>query len=256
MNFYPFHIGDYISHTNHLSDAEDLAYRRMIDLYYQSEQPFYDSLTVARRIRATVEVVEIILHEFFDFEDDGAWHNKRIDEEIAKYHDRLTQASKAGKASAEARFNKRSTSVQPTKNQEPLTKNQDNKKATSVACPPDVNEQIWNDWLQLRKSKKASVTQTVINGARKEAEKADLTLEGFLEIWCLRGSQGLEASWIKPEEKAGKQFFKSPANDKSWMFSNEGIVAKANELGVRSEGLSYQQLKEKCVFVMTQRQLQ
>ena len=130
------------------------------------------------------------------------------------------------------------------------------KKATSVACPSDVNEQVWNDWLQLRKSKKASVTQTVINGARKEAEKAELTLEGFLEIWCLRGSQGLEASWIKPEEKAGKQFFKSTANDKSWMFSNEGIVAKANELGVRSEGLSYQQLKEKCVFVMTQRQLQ
>jgi uncharacterized protein YdaU (DUF1376 family) len=123
MNFYPFHIGDYISHTNHLTDEEDLAYRRMIDLYYQSEQPFNDSSTVARRIRSSVEVVDAILGEFFTFEDDNLWHNKRIDEEIAKYHGRLEQASKAGKASAEARLNKRSTPVQPTKNQEPITKN-------------------------------------------------------------------------------------------------------------------------------------
>jgi uncharacterized protein YdaU (DUF1376 family) len=123
MNFYPFHIGDYISHTSHLSDEEDLAYRRMIDLYYMNEQPFNDSSTVARKIRASVEIVDAILSEFFEFYEDNCWHNKRVDEEIAKYHSRLDQASKAGKASAEARFNKRSTSVQPTKNHEPRTKN-------------------------------------------------------------------------------------------------------------------------------------
>ena len=139
MNFYPFHIGDYISHTNHLSDEEDLAYRRMIDLYYQSEQPFNDSSTVARRIRASVEIVEAILHEFFTLEDDECWHNKRIDEEIAKYHGRLEQASRAGKASAEARFNKRSTSVQPTKNQEPITKNQ-------INTTPDGFDLFWNSY--------------------------------------------------------------------------------------------------------------
>jgi len=123
VNFYPFHIGDYISHTSHLTDEEDLAYRRMIDLYYMTEQPFNDSSTIARRIRSSVETVESILHEFFEFCDDDCWHSKRVDEEIAKYHSRLDQASKAGKASAEARFNKRSTSVQLTKNQEPRTKN-------------------------------------------------------------------------------------------------------------------------------------
>jgi len=123
MNFYPFHIGDYLSHTNHLSNEEDLAYRRMIDIYYQSEQPFNDRSTLARRIRTSVEIVDVILNEFFVLEDDGCWHNKRVDEEIAKYHDKLDQASRAGKASAEARLNKRSTTVQPTKNQEPITKN-------------------------------------------------------------------------------------------------------------------------------------
>jgi hypothetical protein len=71
------------------------------------------------------------------------------------------------------------------------------KKATSVACPPDVSEQVWNDWLQLRKAKKASVTETVLKGARSEATKIGWTLEQFLIEWCTRGSQGLKAEWLK-----------------------------------------------------------
>jgi uncharacterized protein YdaU (DUF1376 family) len=194
MNFYPFHIGDYISHTNHLNDAEDLAYRRMIDLYYQSEQPFYDSLTVARRIRATVEVVEVILHEFFTFEDDdGAWHNKRIDEEIAKYHDRLTQASKAGKASAEARFNKRSTSVQPTKNQEPITKNH----KPNIDTPDGVDDSIWKDFKKLREKQKAVITETAIKGLKREALKANMTLEQVIQMCCERGWRSFKAEWAE-----------------------------------------------------------
>ena len=39
MIWYKFYLGDYITHTNHLSDAEDLAYRRLLDLYYISEKP-------------------------------------------------------------------------------------------------------------------------------------------------------------------------------------------------------------------------
>jgi uncharacterized protein YdaU (DUF1376 family) len=190
MNFYPFHIGDYISHTNHLSDAEDLAYRRMIDLYYHSEQPFYDSLTVARRIRTTVEIVETILDEFFNFEDDGAWHNKRIDEEIAKYHDRLTQASKAGKASAEARFNKRSTSVQLTKNQEPITNNQ-------IYTPEGVSDSVFKDFKKLRDKQKAPITETAIKGLKREADKANMTLEQVMQMCCERGWRGFKAEWAE-----------------------------------------------------------
>ena len=246
MNFYPFHIGDYISHTNHLNDAEDLAYRRMIDLYYQSEQPFYDSLTVARRIRATVEVVEVILHEFFTFEDDdGAWHNKRIDEEIAKYHDRLTQASKAGKASAEARFNKRSTSVQPTKNQEPITKNH-------INTPDGVSDSLFKDFLEVRKAKKAKWTETALKGLQREAVKANMTLEQVMTLCCERGWAGFKAEWAKDLVVANQS-----NNDKSWMFSNEGITAKAKELGVDDYGVAnFQQLKDKILLIMAKKALQ
>ena len=216
MNFYPFHIGDYISHTSHLTDAEDLAYRRMIDLYYQSEQPFTDVEFVARRIKSTPEIVSVLLSDFFVKTEDG-WRNKRADIEITKYHAKAESARNANKKRWESEHNSKSdvksdvksdAELIPTKNQEPRTNNQEpNKdKATKVACPTDVDIQVWNDWLLLRKTKKASVTQTVISGARKEAEKANITLEDFLRIWCLRGSQGLEASWIKPEEKAGMKY--------------------------------------------------
>lgn len=75
------------------------------------------------------------------------------------------------------------------------------KKTTSVVCPPDVEQQIWDDWKQLRKAKKAPVTETVVNSARKEAAKANMAFQDFLSVWCARGSQGLQADWLKPDER-------------------------------------------------------
>lgn len=73
----------------------------------------------------------------------------------------------------------------------------------SVQKPDDVDEQTWADWLQLRKARRAVVTQTVIDGARSEAAKAEMPFAEFLKVWCLRGSQGLQASWLKPNERTG-----------------------------------------------------
>lgn len=73
--------------------------------------------------------------------------------------------------------------------------------ALAQDMPADVDAQTWTDWLQLRKAKRAPVTLTVVNGARAEAEKAGMTLDAFLQVWCRRGSQGLEAGWLKPDER-------------------------------------------------------
>ena len=67
--------------------------------------------------------------------------------------------------------------------------------------PDDVSETTWGDWLGLRRAKKAPVTETVLAGARSEASKAGLSLEQFLVVWCTRGSQGLQADWLRPEER-------------------------------------------------------
>jgi hypothetical protein len=76
------------------------------------------------------------------------------------------------------------------------------KRATPPKRPEGVDPQIWEDWLQLRKAKRAPVTETVVAGAAAEAQKAGMPLCDFLAVWCRRGSQGLEAAWLKPEERS------------------------------------------------------
>lgn len=71
-----------------------------------------------------------------------------------------------------------------------------------IAKPDDVDLQTWADWIALRTKKRATVSQTVIDEARRECAKAGLTLERFLQVWCMRGSQGLQADWLKPEERS------------------------------------------------------
>lgn len=77
------------------------------------------------------------------------------------------------------------------------------KRSAEPPCPADVDAQVWTDWLALRAKKRAPVTATVIDGAKSEALKAGMTLDAFLRVWCRRGSQGLEADWLKPAERSG-----------------------------------------------------
>ena len=76
------------------------------------------------------------------------------------------------------------------------------KRAAPVgaACPEGVGEDVWRDWTALRKAKRAPVSPTVMAEAEREAAKAGMTLEAFLRVWCARGSQGLQADWLKPHE--------------------------------------------------------
>ena len=229
MHFYKFHIGDYMSHTRHLSLYEDLAYRRLLDFYFLHEQPIKHR-DAARHIgmKDHEEDVLTVLNEFFLSTEDG-FVNVRADKEIAEF--RKHQAS-----SAYGAFIRDNPSLKHLVNKEdfifhylassidvyigtlrgndvpivdtssgddaPLTINHNHKpkreSATGVACPQGVSEQTWKDWLALRKSKKAAVTDTVIKGAISEAEKLGWTLERFLIEWCTRGSQGLKAEWINP----------------------------------------------------------
>lgn len=82
------------------------------------------------------------------------------------------------------------------------------KRSADPECPADVDSQVWSDWLALRRKKRAPVTATVIDGAQSEAAKAGMGLDAFLRVWCRRGSQGLEADWLKPNEREGAMTFR------------------------------------------------
>ena len=205
MHYYQFNIGDYVSHTRHLSPIEDIAYRRLLDAYYLSERPLNSGVAVVARqigLRDYQEEVAIVLDEFFKLTEDG-WISSRADKEIAHFHSKIEQASRAGKASAERRSNARSTDVQPTNNHKPITNN--HKPKNTVAPPDGVTDMVWQDWLKLRKTKKAAVTQTALDGIEREARKAGISLETALAICCARGWTGFKAEWMQskltPQDK-------------------------------------------------------
>lgn len=103
MIWYKFHVGDYITHTLHLTDAEDLAYRRLLDLYYMSEKPIPNDLEmICRKVRLDADVVEPVLKEFFEQSVQG-WFNQRCEEEITKYARQVEKNRKSGLESGKAR---------------------------------------------------------------------------------------------------------------------------------------------------------
>jgi uncharacterized protein YdaU (DUF1376 family) len=237
-----------MSHTRHLSLLEDLAYRRLLDFYFLHEQPIKHR-DAARQIgmREHEEDVLTVLNEFFLSTDDG-FVNPRANKEIQEYkahqgtsaygafiRDNQSLKSVVQKdvyiqhftnGTLDTYINTLRTQDVPimstssihdaTNNHKPLTTNHKPKRenATVVACPPDVSQQIWSDWVALRKSKKAPITQTVLNGAIAEAKILGWPLEKFLAEWCSRGSQGLKADWIvKPNPADKVRLTVAPSNE-------------------------------------------
>ena len=182
-----------------------------------------------------------VFADFFELKD-GFWHHRRIDSMLADYHARADVNRQNGKKGgrppkkeaetpqikpketqsvnfANPTESESNPNQQPsTKNQQPTNRNEVNTrestaiadaptmkpKASPVVKPATVEQQIWDDWLQLRKNKKAPVTKTVVQGAIIEAGKAGMSLNDFFAEWCTRGSQGLKAEWLVNTGKGQK----------------------------------------------------
>ena len=144
MIWYKFYLGDYITHTNHLSDAEDLAYRRLLDLYYISEKPIpIDTESVARKIRLDLDITESVLGEFFDKGVDG-YRNNRCDMEIAKYQHQVENNRQLGKRGGRPKKTESITETKPK-----VIPNQiqiQNKKISSVAPTTSRFDDFWASW--------------------------------------------------------------------------------------------------------------
>ena len=76
-------------------------------------------------------------------------------------------------------------------------------RATSVAPPDGVSQSVWQEFVNHRKSKKAQVTQLVIDGIQKEADKAGFSLEDALKEVVVRNWQGFKAEWVLPKPTFG-----------------------------------------------------
>lgn len=102
----PLYIGDYLKDTASLTQAEHGAYIRLIMLYWNNSGPIPDDMTKIYRATGAISPEEqanarSILQAFFKHQD-GEYHHKRIDAEIARSIDgaakRKAKAFKASKA--------------------------------------------------------------------------------------------------------------------------------------------------------------
>ena len=83
----------------------------------------------------------------------------------------------------------------------------DKKKKIINERPENVSENTWDDFIALRKVKKAPVTVTVLEGITKEATKLNWSLERAMQEMCVQGWQGVKAKWVKESEPEQKDWW-------------------------------------------------
>lgn len=71
------------------------------------------------------------------------------------------------------------------------------RKALAVECPGNVSPQVWSDFLEHRKQKRAPVTGTALQGIIREADKAGWGLEAALTETMVRGWQSFKAEYVE-----------------------------------------------------------
>lgn len=226
MNFFKLYIGDYQRDTAHLSVTEHGAFMLMLQHYYATEKPLPVGKALHRMLRATDKAeraaIDAVASQFWRTTEAGLV-NDRADEEITKA---ATQASTnrdtalareaARKAAREQHEQSTNRATNDSTKPPPRARNHSHSQTEptgsvgrarerALPCPPDVDPRVWGDWQALRAKKRAAVSETTVEEARKEAAKAGLSLDEFLRVWCMRGSQGLSADWLKPSESGQRK---------------------------------------------------
>jgi uncharacterized protein YdaU (DUF1376 family) len=208
MHYYKRNLGDYAKKAGRLTMLQHGAYTLLIDSCYDRE--VFPTLEQALEwtwasSEAEIDAVKFVLSRFFVLNQDGQYVQDRILEELLQYH-KTADTNKRIAAERETKrkeiSTKRERSVnEPPPNHKPRTKNQEpitNKPVkTTAPMPHGIDARIWVDWIALRKSKKAAVTETAIKGIEREAAKAGMTLEQVLVTCCERGWAGFKAEWVQ-----------------------------------------------------------
>ena len=208
MIWYKFHLGDYITHTLHLSDAEDLAYRRLLDLYYMSERPIpLDTDSVSRKIRLDLDITESVLSEFFEKTSEG-YRNARCDVEIARYQHQVETNRSLGKRGGRPKKTEPETESEPNHNPKKIQKKNIN-TISSFAPTSSRFEEFWATW----PSSKRKVGKAAVQ-AKWVRHKLDAVADQIIaSVESLKTSE----QWLGGFEPAPMTFI----NQRRWEDQNE-----------------------------------
>lgn len=109
--WYPRYFKDYAAKTAHLSLAEHGAYALLLDYYYQGGGKLMaNAMAIVRVCRCQTDeersAVQSVLEQFFRIDEHGMYRNDRADREMGIAANISLARSVAGKAGAQARWNK------------------------------------------------------------------------------------------------------------------------------------------------------
>jgi hypothetical protein len=78
-----------------------------------------------------------------------------------------------------------------------------------------VEDHVCDDWLALRKTKKAPATKTAIDGTYREALKAKFSMNDAIRECCSRGWQGFKSDWVQGQHRKP-----------TWYEENDRVIAE------------------------------
>lgn len=211
MHYYNFNIGDYMKHTLHLTPEEDLAYRRLLDMYYDTESPIPNNIpSVSRRLRMDSKIVESVLNEFFEASSEG-YKNYRADGEIADYHKFLEKQKANGRLGGRPKKGKKPI-ANPDLTQSEPKKSLNNKQQTinNIGVAKATKGTRFNldaipeDWILFCRKERSDLNPTVV-------------FDGFKDYWVsVAGAKGVKLDWS--------------ATWRNWIRNQKQGVAKVNNL--------------------------
>lgn len=203
---------------NHMDATEFGAYLSLLVACYQSDNNLpSDDKRLSRMARVSPKVwqrIKSVVSPKF-IQNDSSWSHVRVQKEIDKY--KLLSTKNRVNSLKKRDTNQPVGSVSLTQieantsNNHQVTSNKNKEYKTSalrLPCPDDVSENIWQDHLKNRRAKKQPITQTALDGMRREADKLGWTLEQALTEACNRGWASFKSEWMTnqtKEKESGKQ---------------------------------------------------
>jgi len=264
----PLYIGDYLADTSRLTTEQHGAYLLLLMDYWRSGRLPDNDQVLAQITKLSPDAwsnARAMLEQFFSIEG-GSWVHKRVEQELAQAVDNKVKNHQRAVDAANARWKKQQNDATSNANS--------NAQAMLKQCPSpspspskNINKYIvefdlfWDAYGKKRGKPKAlaewkkldlndELISKIIDKSKKQAIAIpDPTFRKDPERWLKYQCWEDELISQNPVSKQG--------DDKSWMFSNQGIEAKAKELGVNDYGIqNHQQLKDKVLLIMAKKAMQ
>ncbi len=164
--YYRFFTGDYMQDTMHLGWYEDLAYRRLIDLYCLHGRPIRnDRAYIMRALRAMEPehqaAVDVVLSEFFELKSDG-WHQQRCDAELRW---RRIQSDKGKNAVTVREEKRRNKEMQSSDNHTIIgrSSNQNQNHRSNPSCAFSAFDEFWKAYPRKKSKGQAQKAWRILN---------------------------------------------------------------------------------------------